>query len=59
MVKMLLNIKLVNFIFSNILTINIEFRKLQVFNVNNGIPLEKLVDCTLTTMFLVGMMMAG
>ena len=42
----------------NILTINIEFPKLKVFNVNNGIPLEKLVECTLTTLFLVGLMMA-
>jgi len=45
--------------FSNILTVNIEFLKLKVFNVNNGIPLEKLVECTLITLFLVGLMMAG
>ena len=42
-----------------ILTIDIEFPKLNFFNVNNGIPLEKLVECTLTTLFLVGLMMAG
>jgi len=42
-----------------ILTINTEFPKLTVFNVNNGIPLEKLVECTLTTLFLVGLTMAG
>ena len=48
-----------DFIFSNILTINIEFPKLKVFNVNNWIALEKLVECTLITLFLVGLMMAG
>ena len=26
---------------------------------SNGIPLEKLVECTLITLFLVGLMMAG
>jgi len=31
---------------------------LQSFNVN-GIPLEKLVECTLTLLLLVGLMMAG
>jgi len=46
------------YIFSNISTINIEFPKLKVFNANNGIPLEKLVECTLT-LFLVGLKMAG
>ena len=29
------------------------------FNVNNGIQLEKLVECTLTLLFFVGLMMAG
>jgi hypothetical protein len=28
------------------------------YDVNNGIPSEKLVECTLTTLFLVGVMMA-
>ena len=48
-----------NFIFNNILTINTEFLELKDFNVKNGVQLEKLVECTLTTLFLVGLMMAG
>ena len=35
--------------FRNILTINIEFPKLKICNVNNGILSEKLVECTLAT----------
>ena len=44
--------------FSNISTINIEFPKLKVCDVNNGIPLEKLVECTLILLVLVGLKMA-
>ena len=31
----------------------------KIFNVNDGIQLERLVECTLTTLFLVGLIMAG
>ena len=32
---------------------------IKTFNVNSGIPLEKLVECILITLFLVGLMMTG
>jgi len=48
---------ILNFISSSILTINTGPISLKVFNVNNGIPLEKANECTLTV-FLVGLIMA-
>jgi len=38
---------ILNFISNNILTINTSLISLKVFNVNNGIPLEKTNECTL------------
>jgi len=35
---------LYNFMYSDILTFNIEFSRTKFFNVNNGIPLEKPVN---------------
>ena len=38
---------ILSFISNNILTINTGLISLKVFNVNNGIPLEKANECTL------------
>jgi hypothetical protein len=50
---------ILNFISSSILTINTSLISLTVFNVNNGIPLEKANECTLFNTIPSGLMMAG